>query len=268
MTPTKRPTASEIVELLANTPRLISPCIDVPLASVQVERTDSLELIPSVRKPSGSISQTNRPMHLHSKRKQAASLLQDHPGPAPLTVVAPNNNGQVRRDDSCLDFMASHENSYSPMVAYPASAGAAGQGAYNSPFIFPSEATGSSGDPANEPLLVSNGKAGNYQKQQNSHPYHRYKMSLANGHHQQQHPHHAEASAGDYRRRTGSGVDSGTKAAALPVATLHSSAYVPPGYIMLDHTDGKGGDLVVVSRTADQTAMDGGSYLPTGAASV
>ena len=48
MTATKRPTASEIVELLSNNPRLISPCIDVPLASVQVERTDSLELIPSV----------------------------------------------------------------------------------------------------------------------------------------------------------------------------------------------------------------------------
>ena len=61
MTATKRPTASEIVELLSNSPRLISPCIDVPLASVQVERTDSLELIPSVRKPSGSVSQVNKP---------------------------------------------------------------------------------------------------------------------------------------------------------------------------------------------------------------
>merc|ERR1719394_2310081 len=56
-TPTKRPSASEILELLTNNPRLISPCIDVPLASVQIERTDSLELIPSVRKPSGSVSQ-------------------------------------------------------------------------------------------------------------------------------------------------------------------------------------------------------------------
>jgi len=61
MTATKRPTASEIAELLSNNPRLISPCIDVPLASVQVERTDSLELIPSVRNPKGMVSQTNRP---------------------------------------------------------------------------------------------------------------------------------------------------------------------------------------------------------------
>merc|ERR1719458_488611 len=69
MTATKRPTASEIVELLSNNPRLISPCIDVPLASVQVERTDSLELIPSVRKPSGSVSRTNKPV-LNSTNKR------------------------------------------------------------------------------------------------------------------------------------------------------------------------------------------------------
>ena len=49
-TPTKRPSASEILELLTNNPRLISPCIDVPLASVQIERTDSLELLPIAKK--------------------------------------------------------------------------------------------------------------------------------------------------------------------------------------------------------------------------
>ena len=35
-TPTQRPTAAELVELLSNNPRLITPCVDVPLASVQV----------------------------------------------------------------------------------------------------------------------------------------------------------------------------------------------------------------------------------------
>ena len=59
-TPTKRPTAGEIVELLYNNPRLVSPCIDVPLASVQVERSDSLELLPKQRKPSGSVSQKSQ----------------------------------------------------------------------------------------------------------------------------------------------------------------------------------------------------------------
>ena len=38
------------MELLYNNPRLVSPCIDVPLASVQIERTDSLELIQSAKK--------------------------------------------------------------------------------------------------------------------------------------------------------------------------------------------------------------------------
>ena len=34
--------------MLGGNPRLVSPSIDVPLASVQVERTDSLEMIPKV----------------------------------------------------------------------------------------------------------------------------------------------------------------------------------------------------------------------------
>ncbi|XP_073988410.1 uncharacterized protein isoform X2 [Rhodnius prolixus] len=40
----KRPQASEIVEFLANNPRLISPCLDVPLSSVQLEDTGQLEI--------------------------------------------------------------------------------------------------------------------------------------------------------------------------------------------------------------------------------
>ncbi|KAH8018674.1 hypothetical protein HPB51_010395 [Rhipicephalus microplus] len=42
--PSLRPTACEIVEILANDTKLISPCLDLPPASVQVEGTDSLEL--------------------------------------------------------------------------------------------------------------------------------------------------------------------------------------------------------------------------------
>ncbi|XP_059485869.1 receptor-type guanylate cyclase gcy-19-like isoform X2 [Neocloeon triangulifer] len=40
----KRINASEVVEFLANNPRLIAPCLDVPLASVQMEDTAQLEL--------------------------------------------------------------------------------------------------------------------------------------------------------------------------------------------------------------------------------
>ena len=86
MTPTKRPSASEIVELLSNTPRLIAPCVDVPLASVQVERTDSLEMIPSVRKPSGSVSQTNKPT-LNSSIKR----VKDYSGSSGNHIANPHN---------------------------------------------------------------------------------------------------------------------------------------------------------------------------------
>ncbi|KAK9510835.1 hypothetical protein O3M35_005535 [Rhynocoris fuscipes] len=47
----KRPQASEIVEFLANNPRLISPCLDVPLSSVQMEDTGQLEMSPNNDKP-------------------------------------------------------------------------------------------------------------------------------------------------------------------------------------------------------------------------
>lgn len=48
----KRPTASEIAEFISNYPRLITPCLDVPLASVQMAETESdeLELLPGFRK--------------------------------------------------------------------------------------------------------------------------------------------------------------------------------------------------------------------------
>ncbi|KAG8222593.1 hypothetical protein J437_LFUL002585 [Ladona fulva] len=39
-----RPQASEIVDFLANNPRLISPCLDCPLASVQMEHSDQLDM--------------------------------------------------------------------------------------------------------------------------------------------------------------------------------------------------------------------------------
>ncbi|KAJ8686553.1 hypothetical protein QAD02_022347 [Eretmocerus hayati] len=41
---TKRPTAPEIVEFLANNPRVIAPCLDVPLSSVQLEHTGQMEM--------------------------------------------------------------------------------------------------------------------------------------------------------------------------------------------------------------------------------
>lgn len=55
-----RPSASEIVEFLANNPRLLAPCLDVPLSSVQMEDTGQLEMhLPEqFRKVSVSLSST------------------------------------------------------------------------------------------------------------------------------------------------------------------------------------------------------------------
>ncbi|KOC65570.1 Insulin-like peptide receptor [Habropoda laboriosa] len=41
---TKRPTAPEIVDFLATNPRILSPCLDVPLSSVQIEHTGQFEM--------------------------------------------------------------------------------------------------------------------------------------------------------------------------------------------------------------------------------
>lgn len=50
----KRPTASEVAEFISNYPKLVTPSLDVPLASVQIAETDSdqLELLPGLRKAS------------------------------------------------------------------------------------------------------------------------------------------------------------------------------------------------------------------------
>lgn len=58
--PKLRPLASEIVEFLANNPRILAPCLDVPLSSVQFEDTGQLQMhIPEkIRK--FSISLRNR----------------------------------------------------------------------------------------------------------------------------------------------------------------------------------------------------------------
>ena len=59
-TSSKRPTAGEIVELLNSNPRLVSPCIDVPLASVQIERADDIDLGIKHTKPSVLKTQKSR----------------------------------------------------------------------------------------------------------------------------------------------------------------------------------------------------------------
>lgn len=45
MNPSERPTFNEMCETLAMWPRLITPCLEVPTAAVQLNDTDSLELL-------------------------------------------------------------------------------------------------------------------------------------------------------------------------------------------------------------------------------
>ncbi|GAB6030439.1 hypothetical protein CHUAL_007310 [Chamberlinius hualienensis] len=88
--PIERPTASEIVETLANNPRLLSPCLDIPLASVEMEGTGSLELQLTRR---FSLSQKNHPQPPHPRRR-AGTL--DSPESAPFCKPThPISNGQV-----------------------------------------------------------------------------------------------------------------------------------------------------------------------------
>lgn len=57
-TPSRRPQAAEIVELLTNNTRLIQPCVGIPLSSMQIGgNTNSLELqTPAVVRKSTSTS--------------------------------------------------------------------------------------------------------------------------------------------------------------------------------------------------------------------
>ena len=61
------------MDLLFTNPRLISPSIDIPLASVQMEIPDSPELLAKHRKPSFSLAQKSRPHQNIMKTSESKS---------------------------------------------------------------------------------------------------------------------------------------------------------------------------------------------------
>ncbi len=224
--PTKRPTAAEIVELLSNNPRLISPCIDVPMASVQVERTDSIELIPpGVLRKSGSMSQ--RPSNLKI-----------------------GSGGSARRkDNSAGGSIGIESGPYSPMNGVPNGAPPPHYAKYvppqaDPPFLQPPKQNGTCWTP--RPSSSNGGGGGR------------------------------GSSNGDVLNHDGDDElgDSSTLDAADPDADAEgdndalgscsektslllgasASAYVPPGYIILDHR----GPL----------DLDANDYVPTTVSSV
>ena len=59
-TPSLRPQAAEIAELLTNNTRLIQPCIGIPLSSIQIEGSNSLEIpLRQVRKSASTQGKAN-----------------------------------------------------------------------------------------------------------------------------------------------------------------------------------------------------------------
>lgn len=218
MTATKRPTASEVVELLSNTPRLICPCIDIPLASVQVERTDSLELIPSVRKPSGSVSRTNKPI-LNSSTKR----FKDYSGSSGYQT---GNTHNVTSPETTATSKSTN-NAYSSMSGLRNYHSHNGKSNANSPhnhlkIDFP--------DTTRHPLLSSSNN------DRGSPP-----------------PIPLEDARSWQRSSTKSQNCNNSSSTA---------SYVPPGYIIVDHTTSRG---AVNSKTNSKSFDD---YVPTSSASM
>lgn len=91
---TKRPTAPEIVDFLATNPRILAPCLDVPLASVQIEHTGQIEL---------QLTENNRKFSL-SWPPQHPTTISSTSGSSPLEVPSP-----LLLDINCHDEKQNHQ---------------------------------------------------------------------------------------------------------------------------------------------------------------
>jgi serine/threonine protein kinase len=77
----KRPSAHEVLEYISNYPRLLTPCLDVPLASVQLPENDcdQIELLPGIRKrsvtPIGPATEVTKSINLNNFDLNSANKL-------------------------------------------------------------------------------------------------------------------------------------------------------------------------------------------------
>lgn len=104
----KRPSASEVAHFISQYPRLLSPCLDVPLASVQMPETDSdqLELLPGLRK------RHNQSMNdLH--RSSTATTLEAMTSTLPNGITLRDFNNPS--DDSEPSTNGAISNTYNPI---------------------------------------------------------------------------------------------------------------------------------------------------------
>lgn len=106
---TKRPSAPEIVDFLAMNPRIIAPCLDVPLSSVQLEHTAQLDI---------QLSENNRKFSLLWPSQRSSLPTQEQKSfPNSPTSLLLDLNGQD--DDQTLDSLISQsceQDSSSPLL--------------------------------------------------------------------------------------------------------------------------------------------------------
>ncbi|XP_029161523.1 receptor-type guanylate cyclase gcy-5-like [Nylanderia fulva] len=105
----KRPSAPEIVDFLATNPRIIAPCLDVPLSSVQLEHTAQLDI---------QLSENNRKFSISWPSQRSIAQTQESKSPnSPTPLLLDLNSGQD--DDQTLDSLLigiSEQDSSSPLL--------------------------------------------------------------------------------------------------------------------------------------------------------
>lgn len=105
---TKRPSAPEIVDFLAMNPRIIAPCLDVPLSSVQLEHTVQLDI---------QVSDNNRKFSISWPSQRSSSQTHGLKFPNSPTPLLLDLNGQD--DDQTFDSLISQsceQDSSSPLL--------------------------------------------------------------------------------------------------------------------------------------------------------
>lgn len=105
-TPSLRPQASEVVELLTNNTRLIQPCVGIPLSSIQIEGSNSLDLqLPGT--VTVQIRKSNSSGNSRTGSAFAAKLANLDLGP-----ISNSGNGSCNNSESFCDPLL--------MTSYPA----------------------------------------------------------------------------------------------------------------------------------------------------
>jgi len=106
-----RPTAPEIVDYLAMNPRIVSPCLDVPLSSVQLEHTGQFNIQLSKNNRKFSISWPSQ------RPSQNGSKSLNSPTPLLLDLNSQDDNQNESHNlESFLMGQSSEQDSSSPLL--------------------------------------------------------------------------------------------------------------------------------------------------------